>query len=155
MKSWNETARDAAVSGSIVCVATAATAAVCGVRDSGSAAAPINSTSHVVWGEAAAAIEEVDLAHTGLGLTVNYGASAFWAGLYERWFGDAAERRDLGAAAAGAVAVTALAYLTDYHVVPQRLTPGWEQRLRPSSLALIYGAMALSLPLRGLLRVRV
>jgi hypothetical protein len=155
MKSWNEAARDAVVSGSIVCVATAATAAACGVRDSGSAVAPINSTSHVVWGERAAAVEDVDLAHTGLGFAVNYGASAFWAGLYERWFGDAAERRDFGAAAAGAAAITALAYLTDYHVVPKRLTPGWEQRVRPSSLALIYGALALSLPLRGLLRARL
>lgn len=155
MTTWSEAAKNAALSGTIACAATAATAAACGSRDSGSAAAAINATSHVVWGRDAADVEDVDLAHTALGFAVNYGASAFWAALYEKWFGDAAERRALGPAAAGALAVTALAYVTDYHVVPKRLTPGWEHRLPPRSLALIYGALALSLPLRGLLRTRL
>jgi hypothetical protein len=155
MKTWTEAVSDAALTGSLACVATAAGAALCGLRDSGSAVAPINATSHVVWGEAAAAVEDIDWPHTALGFAVNYGASAFWAALYEKLFGAAAERRDVGTAAGGALAVTALAYLTDYHVVPKRLTPGWEKRIRPASLALVYGALAVSLPLRGLLRTRL
>jgi len=39
-------------------------------------------------------------------------------------------------------------------LVPKRLTPGWESRISRRSLAAIYAVLALSLPLRGLLRLR-
>jgi hypothetical protein len=52
----------------------------------------------------------------------------------------------------GGAGVSALAYVTDYHVVPKRLTPGWEERVSNRSLALIYAVLALSFPVRGLLR---
>lgn len=47
--------------------------------------------------------------------------------------------------------MAALAYLVDYHLVPKRLTPGWEERVSDRSLAAIFGAMAVSLPIRRLL----
>jgi hypothetical protein len=47
--------------------------------------------------------------------------------------------------------VAAAAYVTDYHVVPKRLTPGWELRISPRSLLATYAVLALALPLRGLL----
>jgi hypothetical protein len=119
---------------------------------SGSAVAPINAISHVVHGSRAARVRTIDSAHTGLGLVINFGASAFWASIYEAAFGRAAESGELAKASAGAAAVAALASVTDYHLVPKRLTPGWEERMPPSSLALVYGALALCLPLRGLVR---
>jgi hypothetical protein len=145
----------AIVSGAVVCVVTAAVAAVAGARSSGSAVAPINAISHVVHGSGAARVRTIDSAHTGLGLAINFGASAFWAGIYEAAFGRGAETGELAKASAGAAAVAALAYVTDYHLVPKRLTPGWEERMPPRSLALIYGALALCLPLRGLTRSAV
>jgi hypothetical protein len=33
----------------------------------------------------------------------------------------------------------------DYHVVPRRLTPGFEMRVSKSALALVYAALALGL----------
>jgi hypothetical protein len=140
-----------AASGAIACVVTAAAAATVGAFASGSAVAPINATSHVIHGEGAANVTTIDGRHTALGLAINYGASAFWAGLYEAGFGRAAERGEVAKASAGAVAVAALAYVTDYHLVPKRLTPGWEERMPRRSLALIYTALALCLPVRGLL----
>jgi hypothetical protein len=145
----------AVVSGAVVCAMTAAVAAVAGERASGSAVAPINAISHVVHGSRAARVRTVDVAHTGLGFAINFGASAFWALLYEAAFGRAAESGELAKASAGAAAVAALAYVTDYHVVPKRLTPDWEERMPPRSLALIYGALAICLPLRGLTRSAV
>lgn len=153
-KSWSEAFRDGAVSGAIAGAATAAVAAVRGARDSGSAIAPINATSHVLHGEKAAAVTHVDLEHTGVGLPIHIGSAMLWATLYERAFGTAADRGEVGKAFAGGFAVAALAYVTDYHAVPKRLTPGWEERVSGGSLGLIYAALALSLPLRGLLRAR-
>lgn len=142
----------AAVSGAVACAVTAAAAAAAGARSSGSAVAPINAISHVLYGSRAARVRRVDASHTATGLAINYGASTFWAGIYEAAFGRAAERGELAKAAAGAAAVAALAYVTDYHLVPKRLTPGWEERMPLRSLAFVYGALALCLPLRALAR---
>jgi len=142
----------AIASGALACAVTAAVAAAAGARASSSAVAPINAISHVVYGPSAARVRTIDASHTALGLAINFGASTFWAGIYEAAFGRAAERGDVPRALAGAAAVAALAYVTDYHVVPKRLTPGWEARMPLRSLAVIYGALAICLPLRGLAR---
>ena len=52
---------------------------------------------------------------------------------------------DVTATLLSGAAVSALAYLTDYHVVPSRLTPGFEKRLGGRSLLAIYAALAFSL----------
>ena len=51
-------------------------------------------------------------------------------------------------------ATSAIAYVVDYHVVPRRLTPGFELRLPGAALAGIYAAMALGLAARDLLGER-
>jgi hypothetical protein len=153
-ESWGDTLQDALVAGSIVCAATAATAALRGLSDSGSAVAPINATTHVVYGPEAGEVDTPDFKHTLLGIAINAGASVFWATVYERLLGRAGSRGNVGIPLLGGAAVGALAYLVDYHVVPKRLTPGWEERVSGRSLAMIFGAMALSLPIRRLLESR-
>lgn len=139
-------------SGSIASLATSAAAAALGQRISGSAAAPINATSHVLWGdEAVRAQDGLSARYTGLGLVINSASAIFWALFFERVVGrNAKPARILTSAAA----VTATAYLVDYHLVPKRLTPGWELRLPRRSLAGIYGALGLSLAVAGLLELR-
>ena len=149
------TLADALVSGAIASTAAAATAAARGARDSGSAIAPINATSHIVWGSEAGDVDRIRATYTLPGLALNAGAGVFWAMLYERVFGEVAERGDAARAIAGGAAVAALAYVTDYHLVPKRLTPGWEMRISRRSLALVFTALALALPVRGLLRNRM
>jgi hypothetical protein len=144
----------ALLTGAIACTAMLLTAALRGTHDSGSAVAPINATSHVAWGDRGAHAARIDTKHTLLGLLVNGGASVFWSGLYEAAFGKAADRGHYPTAVLGGAAIAALAYVTDYRLVPRRLTPGWELRLSPGSLALMYVALALSFPLRGLLQRR-
>lgn len=144
--------RAALVTGSIACVATLAAAAMCGARTSRGPIAPINATSHIVWGREAATALDADVNHTLPALALNEGACVFWAALYEKAFGRAADRGDAATALLGGGAVAALAYLVDYHLVAKRLTPGWELQLSGRSLALIYVALALSFPLRGLLQ---
>ena len=53
-------------------------------------------------------------------------------------------------AALRAAVVSAAAYVTDYHLVPRRLTPGFELRLRRLALLPIYVSLALGLMVRDL-----
>jgi hypothetical protein len=124
------------VSGTLAGVAAAVAAAVAGRRQAGSYAAPLNATSHIVWGDRAARRDAVSAKYTGIGAALHYGAALFWAALYELLPGRAPVR---------AAAVAASAYVVDYHVVPRRLTPGFEMRVSPAALAAVYGALALGL----------
>jgi hypothetical protein len=144
-------ARNALISGTIAGVATALAESLCGKAEHTTAAAPINAVSHIAWGEEAARHQEASFKYTGTGFLLNHAATVMWASLYERWFGRAAEKGHVAEALAGGAAVAGLAYLTDYHLVPERFAPGFEKRLSGRSLAVVFGAMALSLPLRGLL----
>lgn len=146
----DDTLHDALVTGLIASAFTVAAAALRGRADSGSAVAPINATSHVLYGPQAGDVDDVDFRHTLPGLAINTGASLFWATIYERLFG----RADAGRALLGGAAVAALAYVVDYHLMPKRLTPGWEERVSDRSLAAIFVGMAVSLPIRRLLEQR-
>jgi len=134
----------ALVPGSIAAAAVTLVVAVAGRRGPGSAAAPLNATSHFLWGERAGHEDGYSVKYTATGFAANYGASVFWALLYE------ALPRGMPPLARGA-AVSALAYVTDYHVVPKRLTPGFELRLPGGALAAAYAALALGLCARDLL----
>jgi hypothetical protein len=146
------TLQDALMAGAVVCAATLAVAALRGRVDSGSAVAPINATSHVVYGPEAGEVEVPDLTHTLLGIAINAGASVFWATVYQQLFDRTGSRDGTAKLLLGGGVVAALAYLVDYHLVPKRLTPGWEERVSARSLGMIFAAMALALPVRSLLK---
>jgi hypothetical protein len=141
---------NAACTGAVVAAVTTAVLAARG-RRRGSAIAPINATSHVLWGDDAGAQDLASARYTAPGLAINAAACGFWAAIYEWTFG---RSRSPAARAAGGPAVAALAYVTDYHVVPRRLTPGWELRLGKRDLAVVFAAIALALPVRALLQHR-
>lgn len=122
--------------GAFAGTAAALAASFAGRRETGSYAAPLNATSHIVWGDAAALRDDVTSQYTATGAALHFGASFFWAVLHELLPGHAAVRAPL----------TALtAYVVDYHVVPRRLTPGFELRISPSALAGVYAALAAGL----------
>ncbi len=140
--------REVLWSGTTAAIASTAAAAVAARMEGQAAVAPINAVSHVLWGDAAASHDEVSGRYTLTGLATNHGACLFWAACYHA--GRPAFPAVPWGAAACSAAVTATAYAVDYHVVPRRLTPGYELRLPPRGLALIYAAIALALPLREL-----
>lgn len=146
----------ALISGTAAGLAVAAAASLMGKRDSGSYAAPINATSHVVWGEDAACQEDASLKYTVPGFLLNHASAIFWAAFYEYFFGGDKSRPEKSdqflRPVIGAAAVTAGAYVTDYYLVPKRLTPGFEKRMSGKSLAVVYGALALGLAATGLAR---
>lgn len=120
-----------------------------GRTDTGSAAAPINAISHWLWPRAALRQDEPSTRYTATGLGVHFGAALLWCGLYERL------RARRGAdtpvhAVADALTVGTVAAVVDLACVPDRLTPGFEKRISPRSLVLVYGAFAAGLALAGL-----
>jgi hypothetical protein len=139
--------------GMLASTATTAVVAACGRWETGNPLAPLNAISHIVWGDQAAAQEALSLQYTGMGIVLNTAAVTSWAALQEGMFGTAAEEGNLPAVLLGGVAVATIAYITDYYLVPERLTPGFEKRLSGRSLLAIYGVLALSLGLGSLLRV--
>ncbi len=138
----------ALVSGTLAAAAVTVAASLAARRATGSSAAALNATSHFLWGDAAARRNKYSVKYTGVGYAANYGASIFWALFYEAL----GRKRSAGQALRDGLLVSAGAYVTDYHLVPERLTPGFELRLSGKALACIYGALALGLSARDLVR---
>jgi hypothetical protein len=138
------------LSGTAAAAATALAASYSSRRNTGSYASALNATSHAVWGDEAARRNEFTWKYTGTGYALNYAGALFWALWYEAlgW----KRRRAPATALAEAAAVSAAAYVVDYHVVPRRLTPGFERRLPGRALAAVYVGLALGLSVRDILR---
>lgn len=154
MLSTEQALSRALISGTVAAATTALVAAMSGRRQTGSYAAPLNATSHVLWGEDATWRNNATLKYTGTGLLLTHGAAIFWAALYEKLFGRNARARPASPliTLARAGLVSAAAYLTDYHVVPRRLTPGYERRLSGRALAGVFAALAIGIAGRDLIR---
>lgn len=142
--------RRSLISGTIAGLGAMATAAAAGQRETGSWAAPFNGTSHILWGdEEAASVKQPTARHTLPGILLTHASAVFWAAFYEQFFGrkQLAESPNvpLWKPLLGGVAIASLAYVNDYHLMPKRLTPGYELHVSGKSLAAIFGALALGL----------
>lgn len=151
MKSWSDALRHGAISGSMSSIATTVLLNLCGKHEIGTPYAPVNAISHWIWGDCAVDRDGPSARHTLAGYAIHHASATLWAIVYERWFGDAVEKRSIVSAVAGGATVAALSCLVDYRVVPRRLRPGYEMRLSTRSLILLYGLVGVMLPLRGLI----
>lgn len=123
-------------------VTTTATTALCSAIETGTPTAALNAISHIFWGDTAADQDGVSAKYTGNGVLLNSAAMLPWVALHHMLFKPQA--RPAVAVARGAV-TAGIAYVVDYHVVPERLTPGFEKRLSNLSLLAIYGSLAYAL----------
>ena len=128
-------------------VATTTAVATCGALELGCPAAPVNAISHVIWGDDALRRDSMSARYTALGAAVNAAAVGSWSALHHFIFRPDRRPPGLAPALARGAATAALAYVVDYHVVPKRLTPGFEERLSNRSLFAIYASLAVSLAL--------
>jgi hypothetical protein len=140
--------RRALLSGSVASIACTLTVSLLGHARTRSLASTTNATSHWIWGEPAKWRRRADLRHTAVGYAIHHASAIFWAVIYERWRG--ARRPPQPVVAAGAI--SALAYVVDYHVVPPRLTPGFDRHLTNGGMLLAYGAFAAGLAATALWR---
>lgn len=139
--------------GSVAGLLTTAAVSAVGEREGAGPMAPINATSHVLWGDEAGSVAQVDLKHTVPGLLINAGAGVFWSLVHELMLTQIRPRSRTTAAASGA-AVAALAYVVDYHLIPRRLSPGWELAVSRRGVALGFAALGVCLGAAAMLRVR-
>ena len=153
-RTWPELLKDTVYVGAVSSAASALVASACGKAENNNAVAPINAISHIAWGDDAYAHSKPSLKYTLTGLVLNDSAHFGWALLFEKFFGEAAEQGKVPHALLGGALVSGIAYLTDYHLVPPRLTPGFEKHLSSRSLLLIYIVLALTLALGGLTKRR-
>ena len=130
------------LSGAIAGLATCLVAGLCARSERKPLPSPVNATSHILWGDRAAARDDFSWKYTGTGVILNEVALIFWAVLYEAW-----PRRHSGLSSyvIRGIAVAVLAYVTDYMLIPKRFTPGFEHRLSGRSLFVIYCGIAASL----------
>ncbi|CAN7785921.1 hypothetical protein LJR034_008649 [Caballeronia sp. LjRoot34] len=134
-------------SGTGAALASAAVASREAVNNGASAVAPLNAVSHVIWPAQAFLEERPSLRMTGTGAFIHLGASIFWGALFETLLG----RRTSAQSIVRTAAVTAVtAYVVDYHVVPERITPGFEAHVSPRSFVPIYAALGAGLALVAL-----
>ncbi len=145
MKSLATTLRHCAPRALNASLWTAVAVALCGQSENGNAIAPLNAISHILWDEDALAQDNVSWKFTGASLVLNASANGSWAFIYELFFGEPRAEGKHIKPILGALGVALLAYIVDYHVVPPRLTPGFEHRLPQRSLKWIYAALALGL----------
>ncbi len=135
---------DTISTGTLAAATTTTAVAILGRSEGGSAIAPINAVSHILWGRKDSNTEELDAPHTLVGAGLNAMATTSWAGLHEL-FMPRHERPSVQRALLGGAATAVVAYITDYHVVPKRFTPGFEERLSDRALFGVYTVLALSL----------
>lgn len=154
MKSAKDIVLDALATGKLTTLASAAAIAVCGKAELDNPVAPVNAISHIVFGEEAAAQDELSLKYTGTGLMLHDAGCTSWAALHEQLFGRAVAGGNVPMAFAGGGMIALLAYVTDYYLVPKRMTPGVEKRLSGRSLLLIYSVLGLALAAGSLLNAR-
>ncbi len=154
MQSATKVLNDSIATGAIATAATTAAASVCGRIEEGEPIAPLNAISHILYGDEAATHNEPSTKYTMPGILLNTAAITGWAAVHEIMFSGRRRPQTLAGALAAGAATSALAYVTDYYLVPKRFTPGFEKRLSNKSLAGIYATLALSLGVASWLRHR-
>jgi hypothetical protein len=119
--------------------------------DNKSACSALNAPSHWLWGDEALKHDEPSVRYTVVGAGVHQASSLLWSSIHA-----CLQRRhtrpSTAAAAADAVAVTAVAVVVDLAVVPRRFAPGFERRLSKRSLVWVYGGFALGLAIGAVQR---
>ncbi len=115
--------------------------------------APVTAISHIVYGEKAIDSGRVDFLHFAIGFGLNLMAMIGWSVIAEIGFRvlHIGPTNFIGTCFI-ATAVSVLAYITDFYVVPKRFTPGFEHILSRCALFITYVFLAISFLIGGMQR---
>jgi hypothetical protein len=145
MDTWSRALKHSVLPGALASLASMLALAACGKRETGSIFAGVNAVSHWLWGDQATRADQPSLKHTLVGYLIHHGASMFWAALFEKSCCKTLDKKELTGTALAAAAATGVACFSDYQLTPQRLQPGFEERLSRPSLFVVYAAFGVGL----------
>ena len=140
-----QTVKDGAVRSQSVALLAAASVVLVGQIENGDGIAPLNAVSHIAFGDEGFEHPELSLKYTGAALALNQISVTVWALLHEWMFGRARDEGKLGVSLAGGALISALAYVVDFKLAPDRYKPGFERLLSSRGLLWVYVLLALSL----------
>ncbi|SBV37559.1 conserved hypothetical protein [uncultured Stenotrophomonas sp.] len=135
---WRRILRD----GGIASVLSTLVVSTCSRHRTGSASAGTNAASQWLWYPRARFVHAPSWRHTVVGYLIHHACSVFWSIGYEA---TRPTQADTAGRIARAAMVAAVAYGVDYHVVPRRLSPGFEHKVGPVGMAAVYASFALGL----------
>ena len=144
-KSPLQTLKDGLIRSQSVALMAAASVALIGYLESGDGVTPLNNVSHIAWGDEGFDQSEVSLKYTGTALMLNQISVTGWGLLHEWAFGRARDQGQWGVSLAGGALVSALAYVVDFKLAPDRYKPGFETMVSSRGLLAIYVLLALAL----------
>ncbi|QGZ40348.1 hypothetical protein IP92_05102 [Pseudoduganella flava] len=145
MDNWKQVIAKGIVPGTIASLTSTGALALRSHQESGSMFAGANAISHWLWGDKAFGKDAPTWKYTLVGYAIHHASAHFWASIFEQVAGKVLDKRKPGVTVAAAVAAAGVACFVDYQLTPQRLKPGYEERVSKPSLALVYGAFAIGL----------
>ncbi len=144
-KSPVQTVKDGAVRSQIVALSAAASVALVGQIENGDGVTPLNNVSHIAWGDEGFDQSELSVKYTGSALILNQVSVTSWVLLHEWIFGKARDEGQWKISLAGGFLVSAIAYVVDFKLAPDRYKPGFERLLSSRGLLAVYVLLALAL----------
>ena len=145
LKSPVQTIKDGGVRSQIVALSAAASVALVGQIENGDGVTPLNNVSHIAWGDDGFDQSELSVKYTGSALLLNQVSVTSWALLHEWVFGKTRDEGKWKISLAGGFLVSALAYVVDFKLAPDRYKPGFERLLSSRGLLAVYVLLALAL----------
>ena len=145
LKSPFRTLKDGLIRSQSVALSAAAAVVLIGYLENGDGIAPLNTVSHIAWGDEGFEHSELSLRYTGAALALNQFSVTGWGLLHEWIFGRARDEGKWGVSLAGGALVSALAYVVDFKLAPDRYKPGFERLLSGRGLLAVYVLLALAL----------
>ena len=149
LKSPVQTIKDGIGRSQIIALSAAASVALVGQIENGDGLTPLNDVSHIAWGDDGFDQEQLSLKYTGSAVLLNQVSVTSWALLHEWIFGRARDAGKWQVSLAGGFLVSALAYVVDFQLAPDRYKPGFERLLSARGLLAVYVLLALALGFVG------
>lgn len=137
--------------GTVAAVLSSVALLCCGRLERGRALATHNGPSQWVYGRAAAFRRGITMRHTLVGYLIHHASSFLWAGVHHALLGGNKRARPFAEHLRSGAAVTVLAHVVDYQVVPKRLQPGFDKHVSRTSLYAAYAAFGLGLAIGSFL----